>query len=136
MTRKIPKLTVSQLGAIAKQSRAELNRNISTNQAIEEFNQLMEKSSTDLARYKRSAVWTARLLLIPCLVIAIGLTLMNIHGLVVGEIKEANRYGGKMVSLAFQTTQYWLSVIFHSALSAFFWWMILLNWRGARPPRV
>ena len=81
---------------------------------------------------QRHRHWFSRILLVPCLLFALGVTLMVLIGLSQGEIKEVNRFDTAIVMLAVNPAQFWVSVVYHSGLAAFLWFFTFVAWRGAR----
>lgn len=76
--------------------------------------------------------WFSRVIFVPCIILAIGVTLIVFVGLSQGQIKEINRYSSTVVTLALQPVQFWNSVGYHFVLASILWGFTAIAWRGAR----
>jgi hypothetical protein len=139
MSRPAPKITPAQSNAIASFSRVqaqEKNAKQEFDKRIEKFNnsfaKIEERRARDKALWLRWGHWISRVFFMMSVVLACGITASVIYGLCVGEIKEVNRYSRTAVSLATQPNGYWLSVLYHSGLSAFVWYVSAIMWKGTR----
>ena len=91
-----------------------------------------DRFEKDRAAEKRFGRWIATVFLIPCFVLACGVTFMLIHGLAVGDTIGGTRFIRTMYSLAEQPFQYWISVVVHAGLVASMWGLTAFAWRHSR----
>lgn len=139
MSRPAPKITPAQAKSIASFARAKAQEEIAKRdfeKAVAKLNETIarieERNAREKASWERWGHWVARVFFVFCAVIALGTTGSVIFGLLTGEIKELNRYSHAVVSLAANPYRYWASVVYHSFLAAFIWYVSAVTWKGTR----
>jgi hypothetical protein len=139
MSRPIPKITTAQAKSIASFARTKAQEDITKQdfeKAISKFNETIAKIEDRQAREKASwerwGHWVSRVFFVFGVLLAFGATVSVIFGLFTGEIKELNRYSRAVVSLALDPYKYWASVVYHTGLAAFIWYVSAIAWKGTR----